>query len=154
MNTDEQKAPIVWVDPWGKRGVEASASSMDDLPIVFEYIGGSSLSSSYATYWIEFSEKGQTWTLWQDLPGSHDWSDDGGDGEENDEEAEVTEVFASAGCSGAGLDEKSASILLLRELWREHQKTGYDHPNGLDTLAEGGILSLEEVAALIKEVFS
>ena len=150
MNTDEQTAATVWVDAWGKKGREASASSMDGLPIVFEYIGGSSLSSSCATYWIEFSEKGQTWTLWQDIPGSHDWSDDG----EDDEEAEVTEVFASAGCSGAGLDEKSASILLLRELWREHQKTGYDHPNGLDTLAEGGILSLEEVAALIKEVFS
>jgi hypothetical protein len=141
----------IWTDPWGNSCRECGESSVSEMHEVFGFIGGGSLSSSFGTYWIDSDSDGG-WTLWQTLPGSGEWDSWDEDSEEEQDEPSI--AYASAGCRGRRLDAKTASTILLTALWKEHRKTGYDHPNCLAAVESGGILSIEEVEAIIKEVFA
>ena len=151
--TLEPSATEIWTDPWGKRGRETGESAVSKMIPVFHFIGGGALSSSYGSYWIDAGNDGG-WTLWQSLPGGGETDFCDEDSDEDAEDLERPHAFACAGCRGSNLDARAASSMLLRELWAEHRKTGYDHPNGIDAVESGGVLSIEEVQSIIKEVFA
>ena len=127
------------------------------------------MDSSYGDYWIEGDESGEDWRLWQTYHYYEDMGDEEED-EEDDEEDEVEEdevegdeveeiipsgdrIFLSAYCVGHVLTPEEAAKTLLKALWQAHKDRGYDHPNMLDSVSEGALLTVEDVEAIIHDVF-
>ena len=145
------------VSPWPGDEDDCWLSEVDGLQLIFSYLGGGCLGSSYGDYWIEEDDTGSGWRLWQTYHDYEDTRDEDEDeeNEENEDDAasDGDRIFMSAYCAGRVLTAREAARTLLTALWEVHKNRGYDHPNMLDSVTDAALLEIEDVQVIIREIF-
>lgn len=140
----EPDSPLdISIDPWadGDLPVDCGEADEVEMMLVLDFVGGSHGCELFRDYQISKNPTNTHWVLWETI---------------EDEEATSAACITYAPVATAPLeigDDREAAEALLLALWAAHRDGGYDQPNCMDSYSPSGLLSDEEVRAILAKIW-
>jgi hypothetical protein len=142
--TETRAQKSILVDPWADGDLTIDCGEPDEVEMtsVLDFVGGTPGYHLFRDYQLGRNPSGTHWVLWESIEDEFSTS-----------AACVTRVPVAASPVGAE-DQRTAAKSLLLALWAAHHDIGYAQPNCMDSYSADGLLSEEEVHAMLTEVWA